>query len=135
MKVAKLVIIDAEDKYLLLERTNHPTFADDPDLPGGTVEEGESSLRAMVREVFEEVGITINPKKAQLLYEGADYSRHRTHYSLYSIQLVSRPEVALSWEHTGYTWLERDAFLAAIKHTTDTYMYMVYDILTKPTQV
>lgn len=38
-QVAKLVIIDDRGKYLLMQRSSHPTFGDDPDLPGGTLEE------------------------------------------------------------------------------------------------
>ena len=51
-KVAKLVIIDNENKYLLMYRSGHPTFGDDPDLPGGTLEGREQPVDTMVREVF-----------------------------------------------------------------------------------
>ena len=43
-KVAKLVIIDSDDKYLLMHRSDHPTFGVDPDLPGGTLEDDETML-------------------------------------------------------------------------------------------
>ena len=33
-KVAKLVMIDPDGKYLLMYRSDHPTFGTDPDLPG-----------------------------------------------------------------------------------------------------
>lgn len=52
-KVAKLVMIDPNDKYLLMYRSEHPTFGNDPDLPGGTLEDGESVLETMLREVEE----------------------------------------------------------------------------------
>ena len=52
-KVAKLLLIDPRGHLLLLERSNHPRFGNDPDLPGGTLEEGESLRETMVREVFE----------------------------------------------------------------------------------
>lgn len=41
-KVAKLVIVDPQNNYLLMYRNQHPTFGDDPDLPGGTVEGSET---------------------------------------------------------------------------------------------
>lgn len=53
-QVAKVVIIDSEDRYLIMTRSNHPTFLDDPDLPGGTIEEDEDPLEAAIREVVEE---------------------------------------------------------------------------------
>jgi 8-oxo-dGTP pyrophosphatase MutT (NUDIX family) len=115
----------------LLERNDHPRFGNDSDLPGGTVEAGETPLRAMVREVFEEAGITINPEKAKMLYSGTAYSSHQTEYTLYEIHFIDTPEVHLSWEHAAYKWLDRESFLEAIKTSPDTYMEMVYDTLSK----
>ena len=61
-KVAKLVIVDKDEKYLLMYRSNHPTFGNDPDLPGGTVEEGESLELAMA--TFEKLmGNDVAPRK------------------------------------------------------------------------
>ncbi len=129
MKVAKLVIIDNNHHYLLLHRSNHPTFGTDPDLPGGTIEEGESQLQAMVREVDEEAGIIVHESDAKLLYEGTSYSRHNTHYSLYVVTLKNRPEVKLSWEHSSYEWLDHKTFLQKSKDANDTFMHMVHDMV------
>jgi len=128
-KVAKLVIIDPNDNYLLMYRNQHPTFGDDPDLPGGTLEEGESLLQAMIREVYEEAGIVIDEAKVKHLYEGAEYSRHGTHYSLYIAKLETAPEVTISWEHLSYEWIDRNAFLEKAGNANDTYMRMVHDVL------
>ena len=127
--VAKLVIVDADKKYLLMKRSAHPTFGSDPDLPGGTIEPGEEPREAMVREVYEEVGFVVDGSKATLLYEGADYSAHGTHYSLYITDVQERPELTISWEHAGYEWLELEALLDKAKSAKDTYMHMVYDQL------
>ena len=128
-RVAKLIIIDENNQYLLLYRDRHPKFGDDPDLPGGTLEEGESTLGAMIREVQEEAGITIEKDKVMEIYSGADYSKRGTHYSFFITRLDKRPEVALSWEHSSFAWLDRDAFLQQIKDASDTYMRMVYETL------
>ena len=129
VKVAKALIIDDHNRYLLLKRNNHPRFGNDPDLPGGTVEAGETPLAAMVREVSEEVGIILDFTKAKELYSGTDYSMHHTEYTLYEVKLTNTPDVTLSWEHATFTWLERKQFLEIIKSAPDTYMQMVYDIL------
>lgn len=125
-KVAKLVVIDSTDKYLIMRRSNHPTFGFDPDLPGGTLEEGESLLETMLREVQEEAGININPDDVKQVYSGADYSAHGTHYALFVCRLKERPDIAMSWEHSAYEWLDRDVFLEKAKSAKDTYMHMVH---------
>ena len=40
-QAAKVVLVDQDDNYLMLYRNQHPTLGNDPDIPGGTVEDGE----------------------------------------------------------------------------------------------
>jgi 8-oxo-dGTP pyrophosphatase MutT (NUDIX family) len=128
-QVAKLVIVDGRGKYLLMQRSNHPTFGNDPDLPGGTLEDGELPLETMIREVFEEAAIAIDQDNIVEIYVGTDYSIHGTHYSLYIAELQYTPKVIMSWEHSLYEWLDRDVFLEKARKANDTYMHMVHDIL------
>ena len=128
-QVAKLVIIDGRGRYLLMQRSNHPAFGNDPDLPGGTLEEGELPLETMIREVFEEVAIEIDQDAITEVYAGTDYSTRGTHYSLYIAKLQHTPEVVMSWEHSLYEWLDRDVFLERTGSANDTYMRMVHDVL------
>lgn len=128
-EVAKLVITDSNDTYLVMYRNNHPYFGNEIDLPGGTVEEGETPLEAMIREVQEEAGVAIDQAKAKHVITSADYSDHGAEYSLFSVQLAERPEVTISWEHAHYAWLSRDEFLAEAKQSMDRYMNMAHDAL------
>jgi len=128
-KVAKLVVVGPDGRHLLMYRSNHPVFGDDPDIPGGTLEEGERPLQTMIREVFEEAGIEINRTNVKEIYVGTNYSAHKTQYSLYAASLQVTPKVVMSWEHSGYEWLDRDAFLEKAKSANDTYMHMVYDVV------
>lgn len=126
--VAKLVIINEQGEHLLMYRSNHPAFGDDPDLPGGTLEEGESPLETMVREVEEEAGVVIDPVAARQLYAGTEYSGSGTHYSLYVAELTQTPDITMSWEHSKYEWLERATFITKAKSANDTYMHMVAEV-------
>lgn len=128
-QVAKLVMIDPHDNYLLLYRNKHPRFGNDPDLPGGAVEDGETLLEAMLREVQEEAGVVIKEDTAQLVYSGDDYSKHNTYYALYVTNVQPRPNITISWEHSSYVWLSREGFLERAKNAEDTYMHMAYDRL------
>lgn len=128
-QVAKLVMIDSRGKYLLMYRSNHPTFGDDPDIPGGMIEKGELPLEGTVREVFEEVGLTIHPADMREIYAGTEYSAHNTHNSLYVSTFQDTPKITMSWEHSAYEWLEREAFLEKAKSANDSYMHMVYNVL------
>jgi 8-oxo-dGTP diphosphatase len=128
-QVAKLLLIDKDNNYLLMHRSGHPALGDDPDLPGGTLEDGESPVEAMIREVYEEAGVAVDKNAVRELYAGDDYSAHQTHYSLFMTQVPKRPHVTTSWEHSSYEWLNRNDFLEKVKDANDTYMHMVYDVL------
>lgn len=52
--------------------------------PGGTVDEGESLLEALVREIKEEIGITVKPEKVHPIV--SHESRYVTH--LYGLKVL-----------------------------------------------
>jgi mutator protein MutT len=131
MGVAKVVIIDDQEQYLMMWRSDHPNYPNDPDLPGGMIEAGETPEVAAAREVDEEAGIKVSESDLELLYKGSEYSAHNTEKSLYVVKLDSRPEVVISWEHSGYEWLSREAFLKTAQAAKDTYMHMVHDVVSQ----
>ena len=126
-KVAKLVMIDDNDNYLLMYRSDHPAFGDDPDLPGGTLEDGETTLETMLREVEEEAGVVLAPEDVEEVYGGSEYFAHGTYYALYRVKLAERLTIAMSWEHSSYEWIPRDEFIEKSSNAVDTYMHMVAD--------
>lgn len=131
-KVAKLVMVDSDDKYLLMHRSEHrlnPAFSFDPDLPGGTLEAGETTLETMLREVEEEIGVSVNADNAKEVYAGTDYSAHSTHYALYVAKVAEQPEITMSWEHSSYEWLLKAEFVAKAKGAKDTFMHMVGEVI------
>lgn len=114
VSIAKALIKRRSDgAYLVLRRSaweDRPELAHKPDIPGGTVEPGESMLQACSREVFEEVGLTVDVDDLRLLhtqtiyYEPDDVSINR---ALFYTEVDDTP-VKISWEHDGYRWLSYD---------------------------
>ena len=128
ISVAKLIMVDENDQYLMLYRSNHPVYGDDPDVPGGTAEPGETLLSAAKREVYEEVGVNVSEMTE--IYRGSQYSRSGIVMSLFITQVGVRPKIAISWEHKSYEWLSKDNFTQISKNANDPFMHMVHDVLT-----
>ncbi len=128
-QVAKVLIVDRDERYLLLTLNNHPRFHNDADLPGGTIDEGEMPLEAAVREVSEEVGIDLQPDSLEEVHNSSNFSKNGTIYVLYEARIDQRPEVKLSWEHCRYEWVDRKTMQQQAAKATDTYMHMVYAVL------
>lgn len=124
--VSKAVIIDNDNKYLLLTRSDHPVFGADADLPGGTAELDETPLDTLIREVEEEVRVTLNPKEVTEIYRGDEYAGPGITYVLYVARVETRPEVTISWEHQKYEWINQAAFLDRAQTAVDRYMHMTY---------
>lgn len=97
-----------------MTQSDHPTFGYDADLPGGTLEDGESPLETAIREVLEEANVTLDPAQVVEVYSGSEYSTHNTNYTLYVTQLDSRPHVTISWEHHAYEWVNREEILETV---------------------
>ncbi len=127
-EVAKLILRDQNGLYLLLYRNDHPAFGQDPDLPGGTIEEGEDPIKALIREVKEEIGITLNSKSIKKLHESNEYDKGNIYY-LYEAMHKETPVITISWEHSRYSWLSLSDFAAITNTAIDRYMHMVHDYL------
>jgi len=128
MKIVAKLLIKNGGEYLMMYRSNHPTFGDDPDLPGGTSEESESGLVAMLREVDEEIGLRLVSGEVKEIYSGDEYSNHGTFYSLFIANLSEKPKVLMSWEHSSYEWMSKEEFIEKARKANDTYMHMVADV-------
>ena len=108
-------------------RSNHPMLGNDPDIPGGVVERGETLEEAVIREVEEETGVRV--VSVEKLHADRKYSLIGTYKSLFVARLSERPEITMSWEHSSYEWIPKEEFLEKSRSAKDRYMHMVHDIL------
>lgn len=129
LKVSKILIKNSVGEYLVLLRNNHPVFGNEIDLPGGTMEKGETSLIAAIRETQEECDISFKEDDLTHLVTTRKYSRFGNQYTLYSAQVDSTPTVTLSWEHSGYRWIQADELIAEAKTAKDAYIRLAADTL------
>lgn len=75
---------DNPSELLSVSRKNeHNSFG----LPGGKVNEQETLLQALIREVEEEVGISINPLHVEFLYQAIDSGYDTSTYIYNSVPL------------------------------------------------
>ena len=102
--VAKALVRSSEGLCLVLHRGNtHPRFPGHIDFPGGEVEPKETPEAAVMREIQEETGLLVDPKKLKKLF--TKQYQQATHV-LFEVKLTEPDaKVALSWEHKSYRWI------------------------------
>lgn len=102
--VAKALVRSSEGLCLVLHRGNtHPRFPGHIDFPGGEVEPKETPEAAVMREIQEETGLSVNPNKLKKLF--AKQYRQTTHMLFEAKLTEPDAKVALSWEHKSYRWI------------------------------
>lgn len=119
--VSKTLVINEKQEALILtigEYKEKPERSFTPDLPGGLVDPGETSLVAVQRELIEETGISVDASLFELAYTGTEYfasnNKSVTKF-LYILQLDSTPEVTVSWEHDSYNWVPLEGLPDTVK--------------------
>ncbi|MFV0352080.1 MAG: NUDIX hydrolase [Oscillospiraceae bacterium] len=109
--VAVKGLIVHNNKILLMQRSNSdPINPGIWEFAGGSVEFGETLDNALIREVQEETGLTIQIKK--LLYADASLIREDRYAVVLCYHCItSQNEVALSFEHKNYLWASKEEAL------------------------
>ena len=127
--VAKALVRNSEGLYLVLHRGNtHPRFPGHIDFPGGEVEPKETPEAAVMREIQEETGLLVDPKKLKKLF--TKQYQQATHV-LFEVKLTEPDaKVALSWEHKSYRWITPEELKSLPKFSgADSYYTDVVDYL------
>ena len=127
--VAKALVRSSEGLCLVLHRGNtHPRFPGHIDFPGGEVEPKETPEAAVMREIQEETGLSVNPNKLKKLF--AKQYRQTTHMLFEAKLTEPDAKVALSWEHKSYRWITPEELKSLPKFSdADLYYTDVVDYL------
>ena len=103
---AKALIIVGDDALILRNSDTHPRWPLMGDLPGGTIEHGETIEDGLIREVLEECGIELKPFDAQEMY-AVTHSNDEVMvvYHFFVARLDSKPEIVMDFEHDEFKWV------------------------------
>jgi 8-oxo-dGTP pyrophosphatase MutT (NUDIX family) len=97
-KVAKVIIIDDDDRVLFLKRSNYmDKYAGEWDLPGGHIKVGEGLEAGMKREVKEETSLDVN---------SLIFIEKINNLNFYCCKYNDRP-IKISHEHTGFRFFKK----------------------------
>lgn len=127
--VAKALVRSSEGLCLVLHRGNtHPRFPGHIDFPGGEVEPKETPEAAVMREIQEETGLLVDPKKLKKLF--TKQYQQATHVLFEAKLTEPDAKVALSWEHKSYRWITPEELKSLPKFPgADSYYTDVVDYL------
>lgn len=117
----KLALYDPETKKFLLLKANKPTGKGDPkkyeafwkayfpwDLPGGRIENDETVLAGLQRDVVEEIGEAIQYTLGDIVHtEHMEYTDGPV-YATFTLGLYQGGEITLSEEHHEYQWMSSE---------------------------
>lgn len=109
--IGACVRVECDGRFLLLERSESDFGAGILELPGGSVDEGESLERGCVRELFEESGIVTREHNLVPLdifeFHNIETNKHKVKFAFY-LKLESLPVITLSSDHSKFVWLNQD---------------------------
>lgn len=131
--VAKILIIDENDKFLLLRRSEtHPRLAGFYDLPGGAIQTDEEPRQALIREVKEETGLIIKNQDINVLYATTQLIDGQSFPTLLYVCHIneSEPRVLISWEHDWFEWSSMERLSEVEPQLAPTYREALHYIST-----
>jgi 8-oxo-dGTP diphosphatase len=78
--VVEIWIINESGQFIVTKRHPDKPFPNLWECTGGSVVAGENSLEGALREVSEEIGITLNPSNGKIIHQ---YQSRDTHYDVW----------------------------------------------------
>ena len=109
-QVTTQAIIKNEDNEILLLRRNKPGgwFT----LPGGTVEEGETVIQALEREITEETGLKLKIRSPIWVWQSNHIGKDLLGIVFNIAEIVQKDtKIVLAPEHDKYQWFSYDELI------------------------
>lgn len=98
-------IVNENGKFLLVKRSEMDTMPGLWEMPGGKIEFGEEIKPALIREVQEETGLTVEVLNPLAVKADTEGERHLIRISF--MTKAKSNEVRLSSEHSEYRWVDK----------------------------
>jgi 8-oxo-dGTP pyrophosphatase MutT (NUDIX family) len=101
-------LIECDGKILLLHRHDHKPQGGEWGIPAGKMDkEDGSAIKAMIREIKEETGLTIQEEDLNFYKTFfVSYPEKNFIYHYHSVNLKERPKIILSEkEHKDFSWV------------------------------
>ncbi len=107
---AHALIINEDNKVLVLKRSSLNDYMPHKwDIPGGTVEVGETVEEALVRELKEETNIKIHPLYPIYAYSNlSQLPKRQTVQIVYKCEYINSAITLNPREHEEYKWVSYD---------------------------
>lgn len=83
--VVSALIQNREGKYLISRRAEPKKGANSLETVGGAATSGETSLEAVLREIYEEVGLVVEPSEIKFLKRYTFETQRSYHYDIWSV--------------------------------------------------
>lgn len=104
LKVATIIVINSENKVLILRRSKNTTHSGFYNFPGGGIEDNEKPANAATRELFEETELITLPDKIE--YIGEEYVRGLNIKTFITDKFIG--DVKINRESDEFKWVTVD---------------------------
>lgn len=108
--IGACIRLEKDDKYLVLVRSSSDVCGGIYEMPGGSIDDGESIETAAVRELFEETGVSLEIDKLQPLgvfeFHNIETGKNNVKFA-FNIKIDSDIEIILSPDHDDYKFLTK----------------------------